>query len=602
MQPRGIVIIGIAVALLGMRWSRSDPGKSAPVIIVGAAYAVDVSHGQATIDLKFAANQRYLLVLGSLGAAEQDYTVKVAAEPTDEVKRQNISRVEPLRLRRLTSRVPGRSTQNETNESTRSAEAVRDFHLHVTEHALENARGYHRIHARLLAEGLHVRVYLDGDQRASEIHPGIADELVRVFDEEVLPVSRRHLGTHRDVDGDGKFAILLTHWLGKLQGGRTSVGGFVRNSDFHSAVGPPFGNRADVMYLNSNITPGPPLRTLLAHEYAHAVLFSARTAKGIGPAAHEEDWLNEAIAHQAENLQGRDWSNLDYRISTFLNDPAQYPLVVPDYYRTGRWRDHGCRGATYLFLRWCLDEFEPGLLGRLIQGPESGLRNLTRATGVSFTDLFRHWSVALALPPESPGGDEQERLRFLSLHGPIGRYGLVGARRDRWDVAGSSQLFSLHGTAVRVIEVAAGQSPGVYRISLTASQAAKMQVTVIKLPAEQQSLDFQAYWETFSDSGTDMGDVLVVETAADSSADLQLEMVSCEQKGAEPGCSVCFGPQDLEAATARIGRLLKLPIPRRVRKQQAGEWIVKVLARDSHGQHTIARCRVRDEALLARQE
>ena len=41
----------------------------------------------------------------------------------------------------------------------------------------------------------------------------------------------------------------------------------------------------------------------------------------------EESWLNEALAHLAEEMHGHGWSNLDYRVSAFLNDPGRYALV-----------------------------------------------------------------------------------------------------------------------------------------------------------------------------------------------------------------------------------------------------------------------------------
>ncbi len=57
-----------------------------------------------------------------------------------------------------------------------------------------------------------------------------------------------------------------------------------------------------MMYLSTALGPGPYLRTVLAHEYTHAVTFSAKAAAGLG--ADEEGWLDEAMAHLGEDLHG----------------------------------------------------------------------------------------------------------------------------------------------------------------------------------------------------------------------------------------------------------------------------------------------------------
>src|SRR5208283_4866229 len=96
-----------------------------------------------------------------------------------------------------------------------------------------------------------------------------------------------------------------------------------------------------------------------------------------------------------EDQQAFSRSNIDYRISAFLSQPERYQLVVEDYYAANLFRSHGNRGSTYLFLRWCVDQYGPGLIPALIQSPLRGTANLEEATGSSFAELFRHWTVAV---------------------------------------------------------------------------------------------------------------------------------------------------------------------------------------------------------------
>lgn len=467
---------------------KQEPAQTPFELQPGAAYAIDVAQGGATFDLDFVEHEEYLLIVGSLGSGERRFSVELRAEPTSELSMQPMSHVAPMTFRRQKTTTID-SASNVVSEVQSGDVSTREFYIHVTDGTLENPLAYQRVRAKLIAEGKAVRVYLDRDQSERELSRGLADELVRLFDEEIQPRSRELLGDHVDVDGDGKFSILLTHWLGKLQGGRTSLGGFVRGSDFQSGMSRPFSNQADMMYLNSQIRPGRSLRTLLAHEYTHAILFSARLAysESIG----EEDWLNEAIAHIAENLQSRDWSNLDHRINAFAQNPAECPLVIPDYYRSGRWRDHGCRGATYLFLRWCVDTHGRGLVRSLIDSPSRGTRNVERATQQPFAQLFRHWLIAIArdsLCDRISTGQDTGDLQYLSLRQRVGDYRLDGVACDRRDVARPCPALSACGTAGRFVVLSSSKDKSVHRISITAEASAKLQLTLIPLPREESSL------------------------------------------------------------------------------------------------------------------
>ncbi|MCH8829492.1 MAG: hypothetical protein IID45_07940, partial [Planctomycetes bacterium] len=428
------VLGGVAVAFIGANRFhppavlRDDPISELKPL---RPYAVDVLAGTARCDLDFSHGCEYALIVSSLAEADQSFTVRFESTPIEKVvpcagrpilplktianyvgcvkakrgrtaygvqisKRQN----EPHRsdgvLPGIACRPSDRGASALGLDTPYTAAKTRRFFIHVTDGSLDDPRHYARIDARLLADGKNVRLYLDSRQSPGDLYPGVAREIVRILDSEIIPHTRRRLGEFRDVDGDGKFTVLLTPWLGRLQGGRVSLGGFVRGTDFSPAVKPPFGNQCDMLTLNSTVQPGDHLRALLAHEFAHAVIFSERLPSANRPHGlpEEDDWLNEAIAHLAENLHHSGWSNLDYRISRYWESPQAYPLVVANYYSAGLWRNHGCRGAAYLFLRWCVDQFGEGLLRTLIQSPFSGRLNLQRSTGLPFEELYRRWTLA----------------------------------------------------------------------------------------------------------------------------------------------------------------------------------------------------------------
>src|SRR5262249_20656664 len=137
-----------------------------------------------------------------------------------------------------------------------------------------NPDSYVTVTADLRAVGKHCLVYVDHDQTEPDrLQPTIKDA-VAAFDDEIYPHACERLGHALDVDRDGRFTILFTGWLNRLGGGKIKLDGFVRGSDFYRDLDAPYGNRCDMMYLNPELKPGAYLRTLLAHEYTHAVVFS----------------------------------------------------------------------------------------------------------------------------------------------------------------------------------------------------------------------------------------------------------------------------------------------------------------------------------------
>jgi hypothetical protein len=258
------------------------------------------------------------------------------------------------------------------------------------------------------------------------------------------------------------------------------VNGFVRSGDFQSHTPIPFGNQADILYLNSAVRPGPELTALLAHEYSHAVCCSLRLAGGRHPVAFpdEPDWLNEAIAHVAEGLHGAGWSNLDHRVQSFLDRPELAPLVVRDYYRAGLWRDPGCRGATFLFLQWCVHGQGEGLLRELACDPRTGIEKLEALTGYSFSTLYRQWTIAL----------HEGRIGTIDLHGRLGGRSLAGVHRIDWDRAAHPCALELRGTASAFVRLRDDPSRECQRIRITAEPGTPLQVTIVQRPAGETAV------------------------------------------------------------------------------------------------------------------
>jgi hypothetical protein len=368
----------------------------------------------------------------------------------------------------------------------------RRFSLLVRDGDVASASNYLGVEARLAAVGTRVQVYVDAKDEES-LAPGFVEEVVATFDERVYPLAARRFGAAADVDGDGRFTIFVSSWLTRLAGGRYKVDGFVRGADFDRSVDTPFGNRSDMMYLSASLRPGPHLKTVLAHEYTHAVVFSRRALPdGLNgrPRPEEEGWLDEGLAHLVEDAHGFSRTNLDYRVSAFLSRPERYRLVVEDYYAADLFRSHGNRGGAYLFLRWCVDRHGEGVLDRLIRSDLRGVANLEAATGRSFASLYREWTTALFLSGLDPSAHPTPSGQYRSLdpRGTIEDWVLAGPRSTRVKPDGATDAWSAAGTSTHYV-VIDGSEKGTVQVKVDGPPAARLQVTVVPLPDDLGGLD-----------------------------------------------------------------------------------------------------------------
>lgn len=442
------------------------------------------------VECELPAGHHYRLVLGCLGEATQEHRASLQLTNSRDVFREKTISAPTIPLAPSGRGVRGEGLWDTASlanrpsppatlpEGARGAKTKtlplvesREFFLHVTDGDLGDPKQYARITTRHAASGSRVRVFVDQQHAKGEVPQSRIDELVCLLESDIVPRVESQFGSLADVDGDGGLAVVLTPWLSRLQGGRTSIGGMVRSSDFQRDLSPPFSNRCDMLFLNSSLPSESGLRDLLSHEVAHAACISQRLSRVSGTLRDEEDWLSEALAHLAEP----GWSNLDHRLVAFLDNPSRFPLVVSDYYRAGLWRDPGCRGATYLFHRWCAGR-ETRLVRQLAQSSQRGMRNLERATGRRFEELFREWNLSLA---EGAGLDSAD------LQSVLQRLGSDGVRPMVVDVRSGGQTLAIRGTAFAVIDLRVDESSSQI-LHIAGDSAARWQFSICRCPEDSR--------------------------------------------------------------------------------------------------------------------
>lgn len=526
-------------------------------------------------------SDHFYLIVGSLADGGRTSRVSVHTEAT----------TAPARLAVDRTGVPALWRELMLEQATRQAKArllskpivfaptlppvkTRTFHVFVKERDLDNPSHYAAVTADLRALGRHCQVYVDRQASGDAGLAALTADILRTFDDEVFPWASRHLGNVQDVDRDGRFTILLTPLLGALQDGKVSVDGFVRGSDFNLDLAAPFSNSCDMMYLNSRLKPGPHLRTLLAHEYAHAVTYCEHVQENYLAGATRQDeqgWLNEGLSHLVEEQMGYGWSNLDYRIDAYLACPERYPLVVPDYYNSGLWRTAGTRGAAFLFLRSCRERHGLGLLTRLCRSNLTGVPNLEAATRERFEELFRHWAVTML----QDGGAWTRKAKLGRL--------CVGPRFHDMALRGERDDFTLVGTGLRYVRL---HSPDAARtrIIVRGEPDTKLQVTLVRPGPEQPWLQLRCK------PAQTPGHVQLFLTA--HGADMRVEAAAWERLVPSENASAdtsSLPPNSRKAAEWGLGGAeLKAGIMRSTQIALAGlaphaDLVFRVLARDKSG-------------------
>jgi len=465
----------------------------------GVPVAIAVRDGQAKFRVPTSRpGSEVLVIVSALACSPGPYPIRLDAAPATDAGLPDQMAVPPSRPPRLRSYIP-----EPIKEPAAGLPAPkRDFSLMVRDGDVASASNYLAVRGVLRAVGKRVQVYV-ATEDVGQVDPELLKDLVATFDDRIFPVAAASVGLARDIDGDGRFTVLLSSWLSRLGNGRHAVDGFVRVSDLDGAFSPPFGNRCDMMYLSTGLKPGPHLRTVLAHEYMHAVVFSRKSRQpvGAGPVVLEEEgWLDEALAHLAEDQQAFSRSNIDYRISAFLSQPERYQLVVEDYYAANLFRSHGNRGSTYLFLRWCVDQYGSELLPTLIESRLRGTANLEEATGCSFAELFRRWSVALFLSGLDPSSQQPGRGAYHSMdaRSPLEDWELAGPRASRVAAGGPADRWSAAGTSSHFVVVQA-KSAGAVEVTISGPPRAELQVTAVPLPLGMARLELAARATTAAD-------------------------------------------------------------------------------------------------------
>jgi hypothetical protein len=284
------------------------------------------------------------------------------------------------------------------------------------------------------------------------------------FDTLVFPVNTQNFGDPTDIDANQRIILFFTRVVNELTppGQNSYVGGFFFSRDLfpRTATGNleacATSNIAEMFYLlvpdpegvvNQNVRTTSFVRTvaagIVAHEFEHLINASRRLYVNTGSSVFEETFLDEGLAHIAEELTFYRASGLTPK-QNISAESLQSSQKVSDAFESfgaanmRRYREFlaaplttspyaddaslTTRGAIWSFLRYAADRrevSESSTWFQLVNPPSGsrGLSNLSRVFGLDLISWIRDWAIANYaddLIPGVPNVDTHPSWEFRS--------------------------------------------------------------------------------------------------------------------------------------------------------------------------------------------
>jgi hypothetical protein len=285
------------------------------------------------------------------------------------------------------------------------------------------------------------------------------------FDTLVYPMDVAAFGQPTDIDKNGRIAIVFTRAVNELtpRGSGSYVGGLTFSRDLFPQVatsraqacagsnegeffylmapdpsGTINGNRRSNAFVDSNST------SVIAHELVHLINASRKLYVNTASPKFEDKWLDEGLAHVAEELLFyRDAGlsprgNITYQTlisssrirNAYLNDMAGNQGRLRDYlsspggsspYRAGD--SLSTRGAAWSLLRYLADRASASdgdVWSRLVNNTAVGVANLQSVFG-DIAPLVRDWNVSNLIDdaPSAPTELSQKSWNWHSIYGGV---------------------------------------------------------------------------------------------------------------------------------------------------------------------------------------
>lgn len=352
------------------------------------------------------------------------------------------------------------------------------------------------------------------------------------FDTLIAPVDTTAFGSPTDIDKNGHVILFFTRAVNQLtpSGALSVVLGFFYARDLYpktaTSPGPCEGsNFAEMFYLMVPDTGGTVngnRRTkqqvvsftngTVAHEFQHLINASRRMYVNNVGTQFEESWLDEGLAHTAEELNffrasGRSTrANLDasgYSDPIFAQAYSTFEqnnfLRYKNYLQRTETQapigfdatddDLATRGAIWNFLRYAADHLPAGTENafwhRLVNTNLTGINNLTNALGFAPNDWFRDWAISVFVDDNASNVDPLYQQPSWNLRSALTGGGLSTAfplaTRSLTDGSISSVTLAAGGVSFMRFSVPSGQDALITASSSGQKLPSTIQLAVVRV-------------------------------------------------------------------------------------------------------------------------
>lgn len=295
--------------------------------------------------------------------------------------------------------------------------------------------------SRVVAVGTRSIVIADNENPTGGYTDAEYASIAATFDTLVYPLDTTAFGAPSNVSGNGKIVLYYTKQVNLLTPPSTNaytIGGFFFARDLYPKTARnglaacAASNEAEMFYLlvpdpsgliNNNRRTKDEVSTLnlgtIAHEFQHLINSGRRLYVNTSAAPNEETWLDEGLAHTAEELLYYRMSGFTSRQNLTLNNVTGSATLFSNYASQNFSRFYtflinpeanspyapndslATRGSAWNFLRFAAGRQgaagESAFYRALVNSTLTGRNNLSAVLGgqTQFADYLRDWTVSL---------------------------------------------------------------------------------------------------------------------------------------------------------------------------------------------------------------
>jgi hypothetical protein len=494
--------------------SSGQKSNSVAVEIERGVGDVWVVGGGSVLDLKVpvsTGSEEYLVVAESATSSGARFTFQVIPETTTVYPAPPLSaprggtgttdaatafegRVRGEALEFLKTHGAGKKGVMQKTPSSAPQQTAEFYVLKCASCSVLSASSFARVTATLQYDGTRGLIYADDTQPTGSFTPGDYAAFGAQFDNEIYPTDTNAFGAPTDIDENGKVIILFTPVVNDLTPDGTAVSGFISGFFLINDLAPgifPAGtsNGAEIFYamvpdpnaeygnafsksIVESVVPG-----TLAHEFEHMISMGYRyvtLTNGTDPRYIQQTWLEEGMAHIAEDLNHMDTQNI-LRGNLFLGEPYATSLLGNAELRPYNVDTLEQRGGIFLFLRYLGDQLGNQIFRTMVRGPEVGTATVEKVTKMNFYASVADYLAALYLSDRGITSDPTYEYTSFNIQTDFGPL-LVGSHAVS-DGAFSGEVRSATGSFYRIT---GGEAPAV-RVRVSSSNSSKIQAILVRI-------------------------------------------------------------------------------------------------------------------------